>query len=509
MPDLAIKTRYFRNKFAEIDARTANLEKEFANLTDLRNQENTSVNRAQLSNQIFDEEQKIAREYEQIWQSLLNFDLHGGGQNFFADSVLKLCKAVPSLNMLPIKFYGAEALNKIYKERNDLREIKKLIAGDDRFTHYLTSWRFSEPNKIDPILDLNLIQELVVDGLHEKAKGKNSKVFDSTFGSFYDTVALCGKIGRNKDILKAIYNDESIPKEYKDQLKRAVQSSKFINRGELSAWDKTKITAGAIVSLPGLAIQGAGLLASGALKTAGFLVNLATEIAALPTNFAYKALYAVGQESESTAAKAASYTAGTIFAIPTGIIKLSGKTANAALSLGGAITGKTLSLVSYPLTMPLRKAVYSCVGNLPSVKKSQKEIVKNIQKHILETNPHALVDDISVYTSYNRNDRKLTVTGEASGRNYKFEFNVGGVQATSLADGELSNTDEDFNFKSNKNIVKGIREGDIDEEDLKDIVKSRANSMGNRRQANAISNITSQKPTSSFVEQIYEYEYDM
>ncbi len=500
-----------KTKYDELNFRIDDLAKDMARLEELRSEFGERNDNSEAGEQLSQLWETTDETSEQLMKSLLEFDLKESGKELFVDTALKLRKVCPEYN-----FYGADVMNKLYNELHDVEGVKKLIESDDKFlsSGIQTSKRYKEE-----YIDQNLLHELIIDALHEKAAGKDSKIFDNTFNTFYNTVALCAIktsdndfLGKDKNFLKTIYHDEAIPQEYKNQLKRAVENFKFQHRGELSALDKVKLGAGFVASIPGLAIRGAGILASGVIKTAGKIVNFATQLAAVPTELVYKSMFALGHEAESTAGKAAAYTAGTIFAVPTGLIKYPGELADNVSWLGGTIVDKTLGLVSYPLTMPLRRAVYSCVGNLPSVKKSKKTIASNIQKLILENNPRARVNEIScLYCSLNEDGKKLVVAGQTKENDFEFEFEVGSREAAEFAYDDMSEgiNGSSYNIISGKNILSQIKDGDVDDEDLQDFLLGKVNSTGSRRQANAVANITAQKPVTSQIDNSYHYDHDM
>ncbi len=493
MPDLGVRGRVLREKFAGFDARSNEIAKTTQKIANLREQREEMKGRREpesaftsIENEILELVNQVNDEGEKLFNDMLSINLRNGGKGLFIDSMIKFCKAAPAdiFTLSPI-----EAVNKLYREQGDFVGITKLMESDERFVSPLTS-----PQYISG-MDTDVLHEVVKYGLRLQTAGKENIIFKNTFGTFYNTVALCDRIGRDNNFLKSIYHDESISKQYKDQLKRAVQNFKFNHTDAITAGEKAKLIAGAVASAPGLLISGAGAVAKGALKLCSGVVGITTGLVAAPTQLASQALFGVGSETDNTAGKAAAYTGGTIFAIPAAAIKLAGGLASGALSASGAIVGKTMSLISYPLTYPLRAAAYSCVGTLPKVSKSQKIITKNIKNLILETNPGAKLDDLGIYCSYNNKDRKLEVIGKAEEQEYKFDFDVGNTDAAMKIKNML---EEDYEILSFKDEMDKILQ-DEDDDELKKLLSKPDNSLAKRQQAKVISEITSQRPVETAI----------
>ena len=491
MPDLAIRGRILREKFAGFDARSKKLAEDRYKLEDLYNNREElrkmgMVSSPSVDSQISELESKIREEAKKLWDDIHGVDLRNGGKGLFIDSVIKLCGSVPE----DIYFDTAKTINKLYTEQKDFDGINRLIESDKRFEELFTRKAF-RVNETD--IYRGALIDILTNALYAKADGTENAVFKATFGTFYNTVEFCSKIWDDKDFLKTIYQDKRIPQQYKDQLKRAIQTYKYqIKNKRFSAADKAKLVAGGVASIPGLAIGLGGAIAGGTIKLGSELVGLVTGLAAFPTQLGAKTLYTIGQETDNKLGKAAAYTAGTILAIPTVAIKLAGGAVVGVLKLGGLITEKSLSLVSYPLVLPLKGALLSCVGTLPKTKQSEKIIRNNITKLIKETDPDAKLDDLKISCEYNYNERTLSVTGTTKDEEYKFEFDVGGKYAAANVEENINGGS--YQIGSGKQEMLDTLSGEKDLKKVKDAL-DKQKALQNRNAAKVIADITSQRPS--------------
>lgn len=491
--------------FEEFDARTekiaehkANLDELYKNREELRRTGMSIFPRIDKQISIFEE--RLKEEAANFWSDINGVDLSNGGQNYFVDSVIKFCGALPK----NIPFPAATAINKLYEQR-DYDGINKLIESDERFEEAVSlraergyshlNGELAAPANSD--IDKAAFKDIVVNSLHEKVDGKENTIFQKTFGTFYNTVAFCDKIADDKEFLKSIYHDDNIPKEYKNQLKRAMQTYKFqeFENRRLTSGATAKIIGSGVASLPGLAVSLAGGITSGVIKLGEGLVSLATSIAAFPTELAYRSLYEFGKNTDNTVGKAALYTAGTIFAIPTTAIKLAGGLTVGVLKLGEFAVDSTISLISYPLLFPLRNAIYTCVGTLPKTKKSEKVIKNNITKLIKEIDADANLDNLEILCTYDRVDRKLIVKGTTESQEYKFEFDVGSKDAAAQIEVNMENMFYAIS-KGKQDLIdelsgkRGLKKNKADEQILGEVRYS----LQQRKEAKVIADITSQRP---------------
>ncbi len=487
MPNLNVRGNIIRKNYTDIEARIKALEKNKKRLDKAYEQLDEYRKAGEmdsfqdLAQEVQNLENTVDEDKEKLWNELLDRDVEQGGENIFVDVVKKLCDATGRTE----NRYAVKTINKLY-QIGYINGINTLVEANDGFKEALA-------NAEEPTVDKKALLGIVTDALNNKVDGIENAVFKTVFGTFYNTVYFAQAIAKDKDFQKALYHDKSIPKEYKDQLKRAIQTYRSFNASDRLAAEKAKLIAGGIASAPGLAVNLAGGVAGGVMRLGASIVGAATAIAALPTELGFKTLYAVGQEVDNKAAKVAAYTAGTILAIPTYAIKIAGGIATGAIKLGAAAVETTLSLVSYPLTLPLQGAL-KCVGTLPSTKKSDKIIRQNVANLIKQSNPLAKTDDMKI--SCGLVGDKLQVTGFLNDGQYKFTFDVGDKPAKFMVGSFL---DSPYSVKNRSaELIEKLTEKS-DEKTLENFKKfvsgqSAEDEYSRRRTAQVIADITSQKP---------------